>query len=68
MKRIFSIALSLVILFGVLHAIQAHLTHRIYDLQQNKEKLMSDSDSVSTASDSMKINTDEGKRAGSDKD
>ena len=42
MKRIFPIALSLIILIGVLHAIQAHSTHRIYDLQQNKEKLMSD--------------------------
>jgi uncharacterized iron-regulated protein len=31
-----------VILFGVLNAIQAHLTHRVYDLQNNKERLMSD--------------------------
>ena len=42
MKRIFPIALSVLILFGVLDAIQAHLTHRIYDLQNNKEMLMSD--------------------------
>ena len=42
MKRIFSITLSVVILFGVLNATQAHLTHRIYDLQNNKEMLMSD--------------------------
>ena len=42
MKRIFPIALSVVILFGVLDAIQAHLTHRIYDLQNNKERLMPD--------------------------
>ena len=42
MKRIFPITLSVVILFGVLDAIQAHLTHRIYDLQNNKEMLMSD--------------------------
>jgi uncharacterized iron-regulated protein len=42
MKRIFPITLSVVILFGVLNAIQAHLTHRVYDLQNNKERLMSD--------------------------
>ena len=42
MKRIFPIALSVFILFGVLDAIQAHLTHRIYDLQNNQERLMSD--------------------------
>ena len=42
MKRIFPIILSVVILFGVLDAIQAHLTHRIYDLHNNKEILMSD--------------------------
>jgi uncharacterized iron-regulated protein len=42
MKRIILIVLSVIVLFGVLDLIQAHLTHRIYDLQQNKEKLMSD--------------------------
>ena len=42
MKRIFPITLSVVILFGVLDAIQAHLTHRIYDLQNNEERPMSD--------------------------
>jgi uncharacterized iron-regulated protein len=42
MKRIFPIALSVVILFGVLDAIQAHLTHRIYDLRKDKERLMPD--------------------------
>jgi uncharacterized iron-regulated protein len=42
MKRIFQIALSMVIFFGVLNAIQAHLSHRIYDLQNKKEMLMSE--------------------------
>ena len=42
MKRIFPIALSVVIFFGVLDAIQAHLAHRIYDLQNNNEMLMAD--------------------------
>jgi len=42
MKRLFPIAISVVILFGVLDAIQAHLTDRIYDLQNNKERLMPD--------------------------
>ena len=37
MKRIFPITLSVVLLFGVLDAIQAHLTHRIYDLQNNMD-------------------------------
>jgi len=41
MKRIFPFILSVFVLFGVLDAIQAHLTHRIYDLQNNKEMLMS---------------------------
>ena len=42
MKRIIPIALSVLILFGVLDVIQAHFVHRIYDLQNNKEKPMSD--------------------------
>lgn len=41
MKRIFPFILSVIVLFGVLDAIQAHLTHRIYDLQNNKETFMS---------------------------
>ena len=42
MKRIFPIALSIAILFGVLYSLQAHLAHRIYDLQKNKEMLIPD--------------------------
>ena len=42
MKRIFLIIVSVVIFFGALDAIQAHLTHRIYDLQNNKEMLLSE--------------------------
>jgi uncharacterized iron-regulated protein len=42
MKRIFPIIVSVVVFFGVLDVIQAHLTHRIYDLQNNKEMLMSE--------------------------
>jgi len=37
MKRIFLIIVSVVVFFGALDVIQAHLTHRIYDLQNNKE-------------------------------
>jgi uncharacterized iron-regulated protein len=42
MKRIFPIIVSVVVFFGALDVIQAHLTHRIYDLQNNKEMLMSE--------------------------
>jgi uncharacterized iron-regulated protein len=42
MKRIFLIALSVVMVFGVLDEIQAHFVHRIYDLQNNKERPFSD--------------------------
>lgn len=42
MKRSILIILSLIISFGIINAIQAHLDHRIYDLQQGKELLMSD--------------------------
>ena len=42
MKRIFLIIVSVVVFFGAHNAIQAHLTHRIYDLQNNKEMLMSE--------------------------
>lgn len=40
MKHILIIALAAVILSGVPAAIQAHLTDRIYDLQNNEERLM----------------------------
>ena len=42
MKRTILIIVSLIISFGIIKAIQAHLDHRIYDLQQSKELLMSD--------------------------
>jgi len=42
MKRIFIIIVSVAVIFGVLDVIQAHLTHRIYDLQNSKEMLMSE--------------------------
>jgi len=42
MKRIFVIILTVVVFFGALDVIQAHLTHRIFDLQTNKEMLMSE--------------------------
>ncbi len=42
MKRIFPIIVSVVVIFGALDVIQAHLTHRIYDLQNNKEMLLSE--------------------------
>ena len=42
MKRIFIIIVSVAVIFGVLDVIQAHLTHRIYDLQTSKEMLMSE--------------------------
>ncbi len=42
MKRIFLIIVSVVVFFGALDVIQAHLTHRIYDLQNNKEMLLSE--------------------------
>ena len=41
MKHIFTFILSVILLFVVLDAIQAHITQRIYDLQNNKELLMS---------------------------
>ena len=46
MKRIFLIIVSVVVFFGMQDAIQAHLTHRIYDLQNSKEMLMSEVISV----------------------
>ena len=42
MKRIFPIIVSVAVIFGMLDVLQAHLTHRIYDLQNNKEMLMAD--------------------------
>ena len=42
MKRIFLIILFVIVFFGAQNAIQAHLTHRIYDLQNNKEMLLSE--------------------------
>jgi len=42
MKRIFLVAWSIVVLFGALDAVQAHLIHRIYDLQNNRERPISD--------------------------
>jgi len=42
MKRIFLITLSVVVILAGQNAIQAHLTHRIYDLQNNKEMLLSE--------------------------
>jgi len=42
MKRIILITLSVVVFFATLDGIQAHLTHRIYDLQNKKEMLMSE--------------------------
>jgi uncharacterized iron-regulated protein len=42
MKRFFQIIVSVVAIFGILNTIQAHTDHRIYDLEQSKEMLMSD--------------------------
>jgi uncharacterized iron-regulated protein len=42
MKRIFPIIVSVVVFFGMLDGIQAHLDHRLYDLQRNKETLLGD--------------------------
>jgi uncharacterized iron-regulated protein len=42
MKRIFPIIVSAVVFFGTLDVIQAHLSHRIYDLRKNKEMLLSE--------------------------
>ena len=42
MKRIFPIIVSVVVIFGMLDVIQAHLDHRLYDLQKNKELLLAD--------------------------
>ena len=41
-KRIFLIILFVIVFFSMQNAIQAHLTHRIYDLQNNKEMLLSE--------------------------
>jgi uncharacterized iron-regulated protein len=42
MKRILLIILSVVIFFSAQGAIKAHLTHRIYDLQEGKELLIAE--------------------------
>ena len=42
MKRIFLIILFVIVFFSAQDALKAHLTHRIYDLQNSKEMLMSE--------------------------
>jgi uncharacterized iron-regulated protein len=42
MRRIFLIIVSVMVIFGMLEVIQAHLDHRLYDLQIGKEKLISE--------------------------
>ncbi len=42
MKRIYLITLSVVVFFGMLGVIHAHLDHRLYDLKKNKELLLAD--------------------------
>ncbi|MEE4265711.1 MAG: ChaN family lipoprotein [Desulfobacteraceae bacterium] len=42
MKRTLIIIVSLVTFFGMLDVIQAHLDHRLYDLQKKKERLLAD--------------------------
>ena len=42
MKRIFLIIVFMVASFGMLDVIQAHLDHRLYDLQKNKEVFLGD--------------------------
>ena len=42
MKRIFLIIISVVMIVGMRTGIQAHLDHRLYVLQNNKEKLLAD--------------------------
>jgi len=42
MKRILIIIVSLFAFFGMLDVIQAHLDHRLYDLQKKKERLLAD--------------------------
>lgn len=41
MKRIFFIFVSLIVSLGMLDTLQSHSDHRIYDLRQSKEMLMS---------------------------
>jgi uncharacterized iron-regulated protein len=41
-KRTLLIIVSVMVIFGMLEVIQAHLDHRLYDLQIGKEKLMSE--------------------------
>jgi uncharacterized iron-regulated protein len=42
MKRILLIIFSVIVFFSVQDAIKAHLTHRIYDLQEGKELLIAE--------------------------
>ncbi len=42
MKRIFLIILFVIVFFSAQDSLKAHLTHRIYDLQNSKEMLMSE--------------------------
>jgi uncharacterized iron-regulated protein len=42
MKRIFLIIVSVVVIFGMIGVLQAHRDHRIYDLHNSKERLMSE--------------------------
>lgn len=42
MKRTLTIIVSVILLLGSIGIIQAHLDHRLYDLQNRKEKLMSE--------------------------
>jgi uncharacterized iron-regulated protein len=42
MKRIYIVIISAIILLGSLGIIYAHLDHRLYDLQKNKEMFLAD--------------------------
>ena len=42
MKRIFLITLSVLAVFGLLDVLQAHLDHRLYDLQEGQAKMMAE--------------------------
>jgi len=42
MKRILVIIASVAVLLGLISVLQAHLDHRLYDLQKNKELLLAD--------------------------
>ena len=42
MKRILLIIVSVGVIFGGLNVIQAHLDHRLYDLQKNNDMFLAD--------------------------